>query len=255
MCRKIATLITAIFYIVCLIVLSTVTMGAEYDKCSKAPPLALKNIQFVEDFLGIKIPDRFSTSVAGDGSIGISACPSIGGWVQLLVAGPNRSVARLRLGEDPDDSHYDCLNFSTQKQARAVTRVILSRIEDLQATIGWISENDPDNVGGALVYRNANDLKKGTIKGQWLLQTVRDKVYSIVKTGWQHKPNEPFEVAINVTPKRVDAYINGKLMATSTSNIPSKPMAFEWQIWNKKPGDGYSSATMWVDVVKITQNR
>ncbi len=234
-------------------------------------PLSIEGLDFTEDFLGIAPPSRFSFSITKGGSISISASPSVGGWLELKASGPGEEATRLRLGEDQDDSHYDALNFSNRHGASAATRVMLPDTEGFKATIGWISVNDPDNVGGAVLYRDTKyvsgfcatgalrycvspEVRKkacGKPTGQWFLQTVANRQACDTPTNWRHEPGKSHVISITTSCKEVIAYADGQPMARIVQRIPDKPMASEWQIWNHKK----DRAQMFVDAVRVKQSR
>jgi hypothetical protein len=79
----------------------------------------------------------------------------------------------------------------------------------------------------------------------------------VVDTKWKHTPGVPFVVTIRTSPAKVTAHINGKLVATITTNIPTADgMPWEYQVWNQQDPDGkWSSPTLWIDYLALRQQR
>lgn len=211
-------------------------------------------VEHREDFLGDEVPSAFHVSLAGTSFVRMSEHLTVNGWLEM-GASEKEGAARLRLGEDRDDSPVHHLNFSTRHLARATTRLVINADVGLEATVGFTGKDDPANIGGALLYRSNTQT--------WYLQCTRNyspehpERSTVVDTKWKHTPGVPFVVTIRTSPTKVTAHIDGRLVATVTTNIPADDgMPWEFQLWNRKDPDGaWSAPVMWIDYLAIRQER
>ncbi len=212
-----------------------------------------------DDFVGITLHPAYSAVTAGNGVIHASAHPSTTGWVHLEAKSPGLSSARLRLGDDDDDSLTDALPLSAKHHIRLETKAILDTTSDVDATIGLIAEDDPINVGGALLFRSDP-------KPQWIFQTCSDPTgrgrhdkttCTTTRLDWLHKPAIPFIVRIEATRRYTRVLVNGKERARHTENLPvTSKQTMEYQIWNKaKSPHMWSSPSMFVSYLLVVQDR
>lgn len=206
-----------------------------------AQAIDLSRVSFTDDFLGVAFDARWNFVPAGTGKRRLE--PLVGGWLKLYT-GTAAGTARMRIGEEPGNSLFNVPNWCACRSAVAEAVVFLNTLTGAQATIGFTGINDPQNVGGALLYNPlAND--------SWVLQTVADGQITNTDTNWTHTAGWTFRARIETSPTEVRAYINGVLVATNTTNIPQGGQTYELQLWNITP----FAAGMWVDAVGIEQDR
>jgi hypothetical protein len=212
----------------------------------------VSKVSYVEEFLGDQIPDIFNISTAGNGAVVPSQLAMINGWAQMSGYG-NESVARMRLGEDRQDSGKHHLNFSVRHHARGSARLVINSEADLHVTVGFVGLDDPANVGGALLYRSESK--------SWWLQCTKNyhgdpANVTNIDTRWKHKPGVPFVLTISTSPSKVDAYVDGQLIGTCTTNIPTAHgMPWEFQLWNARTATGWSAPALWIDYLAVRQER
>jgi hypothetical protein len=204
----------------------------------------LDTVIWHDEFLGGNIRQEYEVSLVKDGFVGPSSSPAVGGWMEMSAGGT--SVARVRLGEEPGSSHHNLLQWSVEKNLRARARIRLNRITNIMVTVGFVGENDPDNVLAA-VYR-------GDQFG-WILETINEKRFTNKATGWAHAPDQTFIVEIRANLEGAALYIDGAEVARSNENITRKPLAWEFQLWDVEKEEGGSDAKMYVDYLTISQDR
>lgn len=213
-------------------------------------------VAWYDDFLGTTVNPAYSTSVGGSGRIAMSRDPQINGWVCLETGSQPGSGARLRLGEDSDDGLAHVFNFTNRQQVRLTTRVMVDSPGDFDATIGFVSLNDPDNGGGALLHQPDPG---------WFLQTVfggpdldgtgrlvRPDQATTVPTSWEWSSGVAYVVDIVSSPGEVVARVDGATVARIDSNIPDLPLLVEFQLWNYDYG---TSPRLCLDYLSVVQPR
>lgn len=201
----------------------------------------LSRVSFVDDFLGINFDSRWNFLPGGTGKRSLE--PLVGGWARLWTLNATGN-SRMRLGEELGNSAYNVPHWCVCRNAVAEAIVFINTVPNAMVSIGFMGINDPQNIGGALHYNPA-------VSPVWWLQTIVDGQITNVSTNWTHTNGRTFRVRIETSPAEVRAYINGNLVATSTTTIPQNGLVFELQIWNL---NGFA-AGMWVDAVAIEQDR
>ncbi len=204
-------------------------------------------VTWMDDFLGIKYDQRYHASVAHGGDVKIASNPSIGGWLALVTDNTPESVARFRLGEDPKVSPYDAMPFSAGKNASGKARINVNMGQSIELTVGFVGRDDPDNVIAAL-YRPDEG---------WILQAKKNRGIDkdrVVANFW-HVPGRTFVLEIRTTPNEAFLLIDGRIMAKTTI-VTDSPLAWEFQIWNRPDSPTHwSSPALWVDYLRIEQDR
>jgi hypothetical protein len=222
----------------------------------------MRRIEWHDDFLGQKLRPEYSMV---PGTAGPSHGPvNIGGaWWELRTTTPQNHSGRIRLGDDPTDTGGTALAmpFLHAALARGRTRVCLDANLHMNATIGFVGPDDPNGVGGSILYRYQFGYQG------WKLQTVKLGVSTntalVNAAGMQfnHTPGVPFEVDIFLSPKAVVATVfapGGPYMAANTTNIPDGGAAWEYQIWGHEQNAGqgdWATPTMKFDYLNISQDR
>ena len=215
---------------------------------SGAPPfdLPVDRVVWDDQFSDRTIAPQYWISRAGSGAIRAS---DFSGWMDITASAATKGTARLRLGEDPAVSPHDAMNWYAGLNVVGEQRVVVNTTENTDLTIGWVSRDDPFNVGGALLYQSAIQ--------QWFFQTRSGNLSNNVLTGWIHTPGVAFTVRIETGDEYAAAFINGVEVARSTLQVPSDlPYAWENQLWSY-PEAGYSGPNphMWVDYIRVEQDR
>ena len=198
-----------------------------------------------DEFNAATLAPQYWASRSGSGTVGLA---SFGDWLQLFASATEAGTARIRLGEDPAVSPHDAMNWFPGLAAVGEQRVIVNTTQGLNLTIGWVSRDDPINVGGALLYR--------ADRQEWVFQTRSNDVSNNIPTGFNHTPGVPFTVRIETEPGVAIAYIDGVEVARSVMNVPSDlPYAWENQLWSFPDRGPDVSPTMWVDYMRVEQDR
>lgn len=217
--------------------------------CSERAHPDTTRVEWFDDFLGSRLHPAYSYVLTqADFAHPVDG---IGGWFAITASDPEYN-ARFRLGDDPRDTFGVQMNmpFAHAQHASGQTRVVMSHDAQVEATIGFVGPDDPNGVGGALLYRN-----DGTNAG-WILQTCRDGECEMVPTGFRHAVGQAFTVEIRLAPGRVEALINGRRVAVSTEHVPTGGAAWEYQIWGMEaPGVARPQPTMLIDFLSISQRR
>lgn len=243
-----------------------------------------RTVEWMDDFLGLTVDDRYSKVICGNGSIAPAtdgSGSSVGGIVSLSVspAQPQNGcgsplsppAARLRLGEDessPDDPGVR--NWNAQKNLTFESRLYLSSTQMIQATVGFIGARDPQHVVAA-VYNHDSSSDESP---HWRFQVCNidavpqassqpadtSKYCEDIDTGFAHEAGTwtTFRIVTDAGPPlTARLYINDKLVAKSVSNplIPTSDLATEFQVWNKSDTRSWSAAAMVIDYVHVEQDR
>lgn len=204
-------------------------------------------VRYVQDFLGDEMPPEWHASTVGNGIVRASPNLPIGGALELAGWGVE-SVARARLGEDIDDSPVHAPNFSIAKCASFEARISINSADGLDATIGFTGERDPDNVGGAFLYRGETQ--------QMFFQVVREGVGEAIPIAVIPTIGPYMVLRVKTAPSVVVAYIDNNKVCEITDNIPAHiGMPFEFQVWNRQIGGVWANAALNADYVAIVQNR
>jgi hypothetical protein len=218
-------------------------LWVEHDDTTTPVRDPIDQVMWRDDFDGSELGEQYWTS--GTGSIQKAA---FGNWLELQGAAGTAESIRLRLGEDPAVSPHDAMNWYAGANVIGEQRVMVSTTEDIDLTIGFMSRDDPTNIGGGLLYRS--DLQ------QWLFQTGSDNEYTNILTGWNHTPGEAFTVRIETGSGFAAAYIDGVEVARSITNVPSDiPYTWENQLWSHPDGSSSTDPTLWIDYMLIEQER
>jgi hypothetical protein len=198
-----------------------------------------------DEFASGTLAPQYWVSRSGSGTVGLA---SFGDWLQLFASSTQAGTARIRLGEDPAVSPHDAMNWFPGLGAVGEQRVIVNTTQDLDLTIGWVSRDDPINVGGALLYRSSFQ--------QWFFQTVSNDAFNITPTGFNHTPGVPFTVRIETGHGIAIAFIDGVEVARSEMRVPSDlPYAWENQLWSWPDDTPDVSPAMWIDYMRVEQGR
>lgn len=221
---------------------------------------APSQVTFEEDFLAPVLGRTWITSASGSGCISVASGQNGPGGVCLLYTyGGTQGAARIHQGADGaiipgtnpptanDAPALDCRTWSLAKNIKIEARVAFNMAtQDAGFTIGLVGPRDPENVLCA------------EYSGSWYLQARKGNHEAPIEqegTGFNHQPGSFIDFCIEATATQATLSINGKLVATVTdiASLPTDPMAFEFQCWNLPPN--HAQATMYVDWVKITQDR
>lgn len=211
---------------------------------SAEPPVV-----WFDDFIGVRIGSAYCVTLSGAGVVRI-ADGLTGGAVLLASAGEAQGAARLRLGEDPGTGPFNALNFSAQKNLVYEARVYFNRNTNIEATIGLVGLNDPQNVLAA-IYHSGDDVDS------WGFQVINDSKGTTTPTGFTHQPGNWFRVRIEVS-ETARIYFNGEevpRVEIPAEFIPLTGLCPEFQIWNVPLNGVYSQPTMWVDYLSVRQDR
>jgi hypothetical protein len=203
-----------------------------------------------DDFLGFRIDPRYSQNTSGTGYI--DTATFTGSAVRLYTLSHGAGLARLRFGEDSGNSSYDVRNWLPSKNILFETRVSFNSNTNMQATVGFVGLNDPDNVLAAILDTQANP--------QWIFQArshTGGHQYGVnVPTGFLHAPGEWIDFTIVTEGGEAFLFINEVLVASvQYPEIPDSDLTPEFQIWNRLSGNQWTQITMWVDWFYVHQKR
>lgn len=198
-----------------------------------------------DEFSSPTLAPQYWVSTAGSGAVGQA---SSGDWLELFASSTEAGTARIRLGEDPAVSPHDAMNWFPGLGAVGEQRVVVNTTQGLHLTIGWVSRDDPVNVGGALLYR--------ADRQEWFFQTISNNDYNNVSTGFNHIPGVPFTVRIETGDGIAIAFIDGVEVARSEISVPSDlPYAWENQLWSFPDDTPDVSPALWIDYMRVEQDR
>jgi len=219
----------------------------------------IDKVTWFDDFLGVNLRPEYSLSLVGKGFARLAEKPAIGGWMELAAPVGESSVARVRLGEEPGSSHFNNLNWSIEKNLFAKIRLQLNSTTGLRATVGFVGENDPDNVF-ALEYRSVATAHCD--KNSWHLTAIDSPdwknnraAYESYCPNWTHEADQPFVIEFKLSPGSGSVFINGQHMIDVTEHITKGALAFEFQLWDEENNGVWSDVRMSVDYLLIEQDR
>lgn len=218
-----------------------------------------------DDFLGGVLDARYNWTTAGTGVVDLAGdSHERGGAVRLHTTGAGFGAARLRLGREARENNgLSILNWHANRAVKLEARVKWNSQNDIQSTVGFIGENDPDI--GLAMYRTPGAASGHPNPNTWAFQSFNvpvspPGVINASMGGWQHTPGQYhfIEIETGWTPikfarLKIDgierAYVYGDL-------VPEKGLGLELQIWNEEISPGvWSQVAIWCDLVYLVQQR
>lgn len=232
---------------------------------AQMPPLE----SFSDDFIGFQIGPEWRQVVGGTGHISMNteSSPITGGQARLWTLGGASGVARMRLGMGAHTGETNILNWNAHRRFIFEARVMMNTSAGVQATVGLIGVDDPNNVLAAIFA--------SWTSAAWNFQ-VRSNVAGVqegfgVSTGWAHTAGRWVYVRIESTGGQdpvVTLWIDdvgdalgdaATLRATYQGPaVPAADLAVEFQLWNTDQDPAvpdWGQVTMWVDRVQLAMCR
>ncbi|GEM_PF-1869245 len=214
-------------------------------------PVSPLPVQWMDDFLGVSVDGRYAQSLSGTGTIAIAQTGFIGGVLQLATRETGEGSARLRLGEEPRSGGLDIRSFSVEKHVTVEARVQLNSMDQLAATVGLVGRDDPDHVIAAIF--NPADAPT------WQFQVHNGMSRATVSTTFQHSAGAwaTFRIVTRTEPDvAAILYINGIRQAVVLGQpVPLSGLSPEVQLWNQPVGRGWSQTSLWMDYLRLQQDR
>lgn len=220
-------------------------------------------VAFEDDFIGLNLHPAWCVSVAGSGEVALNRFVHVGGAVQLATSGTASGVARLHLGEDHHNADgsrglLDTRNWTHRKNKKLSARVMFNVSPvDYRATIGFVGPRDPHNVCAAL--------QQNTPPTPWYFQCIKEDVETspittflpVAWTWYLFTIDTSFDAVSNVAEYArllIDDVIYAEVTNAAALNL--NEAVVEFQLWNiPNASGGWSAPAMWVDWVRVTQDR